>query len=82
MPSPSADLSRLAVLRSRARVHVDIKGKVDPLFREGAVLYVAKRAGRNGVELLGPHDACELAELKVMVRGAARSPRPEATPSS
>ena len=52
---------------------VGIRGDLNALFRRAdAALYVAKRAGRNRVELLGPHDACEHAEVEVAVRSAAR----------
>jgi diguanylate cyclase (GGDEF)-like protein len=52
---------------------VGIKGDLNALFRRAdAALYVAKRAGRNRVELLGPDDACEPAAFEAAVRSAAR----------
>ncbi len=58
---------------------VGIRGDLNALFRRAdAALYVAKRAGRNRVELLGPHDTCEHAEVEVAVRSSGaqvRGPR-------
>lgn len=52
---------------------IGIRGDLNALFRRAdAALYVAKRAGRNRVELLGPHDACEHAEVEAAVRSASR----------
>ena len=56
---------------------VGIKGDLNALFRRAdAALYVAKRAGRNRVELLGPHDACELPSSKSRCEALRASPRP------
>jgi diguanylate cyclase (GGDEF)-like protein len=50
-----------------------VAGDLSALFRRAdAALYVAKRAGRNRVELLGPHDASPLAEVEAAVRTARR----------
>ena len=48
---------------------VGIKGDLNALFRRAdAALYVAKRAGRNRVELLGPDDACDGLPISSAVR--------------
>jgi diguanylate cyclase (GGDEF)-like protein len=50
-------------------------GDLSALFRRAdAALYVAKRAGRNRVELLGPDDASPLTEVEAAVRSARRKP--------
>ncbi len=55
---------------------VGVGGDLDALFRRAdAALYVAKRAGRDRVELLGPDDASPLVEVEAVVR-AARRERP------
>lgn len=55
---------------------VGVAGDLDALFRRAdAALYVAKRAGRDRVELLGPDDASPLVEVEAVVR-AARRERP------
>ncbi|MGH6832856.1 MAG: hypothetical protein ACRECM_07530, partial [Methyloceanibacter sp.] len=55
---------------------VGVAGNLDALFRRAdAALYVAKRAGRDRVELLGPDDASPLVEVEAVVR-AARRERP------
>ena len=52
---------------------VGVAGDLSALFRRAdAALYVAKRAGRNRVELLGPDDASPLAEVEAVVRTARR----------
>lgn len=54
-------------------------GDLSALFRRAdAALYVAKRAGRNRVELLGPHDASPLPEVEAAVRTARRKPAGDA----
>jgi predicted signal transduction protein with EAL and GGDEF domain len=50
-------------------------GDLNALFRRADVaLYVAKRAGRNRVELLGPDDANPLADFGNVVRAARGTP--------
>jgi diguanylate cyclase (GGDEF)-like protein len=49
-------------------------GDLNALFRRAdAALYVAKRAGRNRIELLGPDDANPLADFEAVVRAARRT---------
>ena len=50
-----------------------VAGDLSALFRRAdAALYVAKRAGRNRVELLGPDDINPLTEVEAAVRSARR----------
>lgn len=51
-----------------------VAGDLSALFRRAdAALYVAKRAGRNRVELLGPDDTNPLAEMEAAIRYARRA---------
>jgi diguanylate cyclase (GGDEF)-like protein len=52
---------------------IGVAGDLSALFRRAdAALYVAKRAGRNRVELLGPDDSNPLSEVEAVVRSARR----------
>ena len=56
-------------------------GDLSALFRRAdAALYVAKRAGRNRVELLGPDDASRPAEVGTAVRSTRRKPAIDLAP--
>jgi diguanylate cyclase (GGDEF)-like protein len=54
---------------------VGMSGDLSALFRRAdAALYVAKRAGRNRVELLGPDDKSPHIEGEAVVRSSVRKP--------
>jgi diguanylate cyclase (GGDEF)-like protein len=54
---------------------VGVAGDLSALFRRAdAALYMAKRAGRNRVEILGPDDTSVAADVEVTVRAATRRP--------
>ncbi len=75
-PSPRAFVDGLpvgATVSVGAASDVGVAGDLNALFRRAdAALYVAKRAGRNRVELLGPDDVNPPAEVEAAVRSARR----------
>lgn len=54
-----------------------VTGDLSALFRRAdAALYVAKRSGRDRVEMLGPDDASPLAEVEAALRSATQAALP------
>jgi diguanylate cyclase (GGDEF)-like protein len=61
---------------------VSIADDLNALFRRADVaLYVAKRAGRNRIELLAPDDAAPLGAVEAAVRSVRRKPSADALPA-
>ena len=75
-PTPRAFVDGLpvgATVSVGAASDLGVAGDLSALFRRAdAALYVAKRAGRNRVELLGPDDINPLTEVEAAVRSARR----------
>jgi predicted signal transduction protein with EAL and GGDEF domain len=64
-----------ATVSAGAASVAEIDGDLNALFRRAdAALYVAKRAGRNRVELLVPEDGSPLAEVDAAMRSSLRKP--------
>ena len=64
-----------ATVSAGAASVAEIDGDLNALFRRAdAALYVAKRAGRNRVELLVPEDGSPLAEVEAVMRSSLRKP--------
>jgi diguanylate cyclase (GGDEF)-like protein len=64
-----------ATVSAGAASVAEIDGDLNALFRRAdAALYVAKRAGRNRVELLVPEDGSPLAEVEAAIRSSIREP--------